>query len=77
MKNAEITNNEDILDSRDIQERFDYLTSNIQDAFSDAGRDSVDSEDTYGENQAARLSKLAHSYGEAWVYLGDDGQIWD
>lgn len=36
-----------------------------------------DSEDTYGENQAARLSKLAHSYGEAWVYLGDDGQIWD
>ena len=36
-----------------------------------------DSEDTYGENQAILLSKLAHSYGETWVYLGNDGQIWD
>lgn len=35
-----------------------------------------DSEDTYGGTQAERLSSLAHSYGEFWVYLGDDGQIY-
>ena len=46
MKNTpdEITNSEDILDSRNIQKRYDYLTGRIQDAFSDAGRDSVDFE---------------------------------
>ena len=42
MKTEEITNSADILDSRDIQERYDALTQTIEDAFVDAGRDSFD-----------------------------------
>ena len=42
MKTEEITNSADILDSRDIQERYDDLTQTIEDAFADAGRDSFD-----------------------------------
>lgn len=42
MKIEEITNSADILDSRDIQERYDNLTRTIEDAFVDAGRDSFD-----------------------------------
>lgn len=42
MKHNEITNNENILDSRDIQDRYDSLTQEIEDAFFDAGRESFD-----------------------------------
>ena len=42
MRTDEITNSADILDSRNIQERYDDLTQTIEDAFSDAGRDSFD-----------------------------------
>lgn len=38
----EVSNSDDILDSRNIQERFDYLQGQIQDAFSDAGREEFD-----------------------------------
>ena len=42
MRSEEITNSTDILDSRDIQKRYDYLTQTIEDAFVDAGRGSFD-----------------------------------
>ena len=67
MKNTpdEITNSEDILDSCNIQERYDYLTERIQDAFSDAGRDSVDFESCVenwkeGNRLDSILSRLVH-----------------
>lgn len=39
---SEIDNNTDILDSREIQERLDYLTDEIQSALESSGRDETD-----------------------------------
>lgn len=54
---TEISNSNDILDSRNIQERFDYLQGEIQDAFYDANRESFDFAEAW-EKSSEKTEKI-------------------
>lgn len=77
MRSKEITNNADVLDSHNIQKRYDYLTQEIEDAFYDSGRESFDFLAAWEkcEDKAERIINILESRGVLDYSLFDEWKL--